>query len=44
MRDRSIDDAIDDMRDDIDENDDYDVFVGGEKIEREDGVKRCCVT
>ena len=34
------DDAIDDIPDDIDKNDDYDVFIGVEKIEREDGVKR----
>lgn len=39
MSSRLNDDAIDDIPDDIDENDDSDVFIGVEKIEREDRCK-----
>ena len=41
MRDRLNDDAIDDIRDDIDENDDDMMSAGGGSIESEDRVKSC---
>ena len=38
MSSRLNDYAIDDIHDDVDENDDHDVFIGIGNIEREDGV------